>query len=60
MDEVKNRVRVRPCVRKNNEFYRGALAGVTFLVSEVKEACRFLPDFAKISEFREITRLGIN
>ena len=58
MDEVK-----KSCASartENSEFYRRALAGVTFLVSEVKEACRFLPDFAKISEFREITRLGIN
>ena len=37
------------CVRKNSEFYRGALARVTFSVSEVKEACPILPDFGKIS-----------
>ena len=41
-------------------FYRGTLALWTFSVSEVKEACRFLTDFAKIQKFREITRLGIN
>ena len=38
------------CVRaENSEFYRGTLARVTFPVSEVKEACPILPDFAKIS-----------
>ena len=35
-------------VRKNSEFYRGALACVTFPVSEVKEAPRISPDFGKI------------
>ena len=34
---------------ENSEFYRGALARVTFPVSEVKEACPILSDFAKIS-----------
>mgnify|MGYP000619111813 CR=1 FL=1 len=41
-------VRVR--VRENSEFYRGALARVTFSVSEVKEACPILPDFGKIDD----------
>ena len=37
------------CVRKNSEFYRGALARVTFPVSEVNIAPRIRHDFAKIS-----------
>jgi len=45
---------------ENNEFYRGAKALWTFSVSEVKEACRFLTDFAKIHKTFKITRLGIN
>ena len=39
---------VRPCVRENSEFYRGALARVTFSVSEVNIAPRISPDFGKI------------
>ena len=39
---------VRP-VQKNSEFYRGALARVTFSVSEVNIAPRIRPDFGKIS-----------
>ena len=58
MDEAKKIVCVRPS-KKNSEFYRGALARVTFPVSEVKEAYRILHDFAKIPKFREITRRGI-
>ena len=37
------------CVRKNSEFYRGALALETFPVSEVNIAPRIQPDFGKIS-----------
>ena len=48
MDEAKKE-RARASVRKISEFYRGALALWTFSVSEVKEACPILPDFAKIS-----------
>ena len=41
---------VRPCVcAENSEFYRGALARVTFPVSEVNIACRNFVDFAKIN-----------
>ena len=36
-------------VRKNSEFYRGALALETFSVSEVNIAPRIRHDFAKIS-----------
>ena len=49
MDEAKNE-RARACVRRKiSEFHGGALARVTFPVSEVKEAHRISPDFAKIS-----------
>ena len=41
---------VRVCVRKNSEFYRGALARVTFSVSEVNIAPPILPDFGKIDD----------
>ena len=40
---------VRVCVREKREFYRGALARVTFSVSEVNIAPRIRPDFGKIS-----------
>ena len=46
------------CVQKNSEFYRGAFVGGTFLVSEVKEACRFRHDFAKITKFGCFTSKG--
>ena len=43
VDEAKKScVCVRVSVRENSEFYRGALARVTFSVSEVKEACPIL------------------
>ena len=42
-------MRACACVQKNSEFYRGALALWIFSVSEVKEAHRISPDFAKIS-----------
>ena len=41
---------VRPCVRENSEFYRGALALETFPVSEVNIAPRIQPDFGKIDD----------
>ena len=49
---------VRPSVQKNSEFYRGAFAGGTFSVSEVKEAHRFRHDFAKITNFGCFTSKG--
>ena len=54
---------MRPCVRasvrkKNSEFYRGAFAGGTFSVSEVKEAHRFRHDFGKITDFGCFTSKG--
>ena len=49
MEEVKKSC-VSVCVQKNSEFYRGALARVTFPVSEVKEACPILSDFDKIND----------
>ena len=49
VDETKNE-RPRPCVQKNIELYRGALARVTFLVSEAKEACPILSDFVKVDD----------
>ena len=49
-DEAKKeRARVRPYGKTAN-FYWGALARVTFPVSEVKEAHRISPDFAKIDD----------
>ena len=45
-------------VRKNSEFYRGALALETFSVSEVKEACPILPDFAKIGNHKAVSFFG--
>ena len=51
MDEAKNHVCpcVCVCVQKNSEFYRGALALGTFLVSEVNIAPRIQSDFGKIN-----------
>ena len=50
VDEAKKeRASVRVCVQKNSEFYRGALARVTFSVSEVNIACQNFVDFAKIN-----------
>ena len=48
----------RASVQKNSEFYRGAFAGGTFLVSEVKEAHRFRHDFGKITYFGCFTSKG--
>ena len=55
MDEAK-----KSCssVTKNSEFYRGALARVTFSVSEVKEACPILSDFAKIFHYEAVSLFG--
>ena len=48
MDEAKKeRASVRLCRKTASN--RGALARVTFSVSEVKEACPIRPDFGKIS-----------
>ena len=49
MRQKNERACVRACVQKNSEFYREALARVTFSVSEVKQACRNFVDFVKIS-----------
>ena len=50
---------VRASVQKNTEFYRGAFAGGTFSVSEVKEAHRFRHDFGKITDFGCFTSKGM-
>ena len=49
MDEAKKSC-VCVSVRKNSEFYRGALALETFSVSEVNIAPRIRHDFAKIDD----------
>ena len=56
MDEAKKScVCVRVSVRKNSEFYRGALARVTFSVSEVNIAPRISPVFVKST----IAKVGV-
>ena len=58
MDEVKKSCASGGRVRENSEFYRGALARVTFPVSEVKEACRNFVDFAKIGNHKAVSFFG--